>query len=258
MVNLGKIDLLKKTAKLSLDKAGIGPHRARVGLALDVSASMERMYRDETVTAVCAQILGLALNFDDDGDIEVFSFGSDDRIIGTLKAKDFERAAAWVLKEIGGSLQGSTNYAGVINRAVGHYFGQEALPGGKPAKRNGGSFDFGIYRAEPGEYPTIPCETPVYLLFVTDGDNQDKPATREAIINASRLGMYIQFVGVGRGSFQFLKELDGLVGRSIDNAGFFSVNNPANIDAGVLYDMMLKEYPAWVKAAKAKGIIVAN
>lgn len=255
MVNK-KIDLLKKTAKISLAKTTLGTHVARVCAAFDVSGSMSGQYKNGNVEEVGARTLGLAANFDDDGAIEIFSFGGRAAMVGTLTPDKFEGAASWIVEQSGG-LQGSTYYADVINEIAQFYFGEEALPSAKLGKKKGGVFGFSIFKKEDDALEIISDQVPVYVLFVTDGDNMDKDATRIAIRNSSRLPMFIQFIGIGGETFSFLKELDKMDPklRVIDNVGFKEVKNPASIDAGELYDILLEQYPGWVAEAKAKGIL---
>ncbi|MEH7481093.1 VWA domain-containing protein [Neobacillus drentensis] len=40
-----------------------------------------------------------------------------------------------------------------------------------------------------------------------------------------------------------------------NNADFFSVEDPQSISDNELYDLLMQEYPEWVKAATAKGLI---
>ena len=61
---------------------------------------------------------------------------------------------------------------------------------------------------------------------------------------------------MGRTSFTFLEELDEMEGRFIDNANFFSVEDPAQIADDELYDLLLEEYPDWVKKAFQNGVLV--
>jgi hypothetical protein len=53
--------------------------------------------------------------------------------------------------------------------------------------------------------------------------------------------------------FSFLEELDNVSGRLLDNASFFSVENPSSISDEKLYDLLMEEYPRWVKEACQKG-----
>lgn len=108
-------------------------------------------------------------------------------------------------------------------------------------------------------------------MFVTDGETFDKQETINHIQSSSYEPLFWQFMAIGksnkaankRGFFQqifqsgftFLEELDQLSGRYIDNANFFSVEDPKSIPDNELYDLLMDEYPEWVKAASAKGLI---
>ncbi|SIA57172.1 Uncharacterised protein [Mycobacteroides abscessus subsp. abscessus] len=55
--------------------------------------------------------------------------------------------------------------------------------------------------------------------------------------------------------FTFLEELDNMDGRYLDNADFFSVEDPKAIAEEELYDLLMQEYPEWVKKARSGGLI---
>ena len=120
--------------------------------------------------------------------------------------------------------------------------------------------------AAPG---TIQCaEIPVYVMFVTDGSTSDKTLTERQLRESSFQPIFWQFMGIGKGrksrskllmaftdsSFPFLEKLDELPGRLLDNAAFFSVERPDEHTDDALYDLLMEEYPEWVKGAKAKGM----
>ncbi len=77
-----------------------------------------------------------------------------------------------------------------------------------------------------------------------------------AIKKAARFPIFFQFFGIGESSFAFLKKLDKMRGRLIDNANFFEVKNPNRISDNKLYKKMMAEYPDWLKLAKGKGLIL--
>ncbi|HEY0038586.1 MAG TPA: TerD family protein, partial [Longimicrobium sp.] len=56
---------LAKKAQLTLEKKGLSSHRARVGLVLDISASMTALYREGKVQLLAERVLALATRFDD-------------------------------------------------------------------------------------------------------------------------------------------------------------------------------------------------
>lgn len=55
--------------------------------------------------------------------------------------------------------------------------------------------------------------------------------------------------------FPFLEKLDELSGRLIDNANYFSVTSPDEHSDAELYDLLMAEYPAWLKLAKQHGVL---
>ncbi len=96
---------------------------------------------------------------------------------------------------------------------------------------------------------------PVFVIFLTDGGNSDKKDSKEIIKTLSKCPVFIQFVGIGAEDFPFLKKLDDLEGRMIDNAGFMHVTDIATIDDTALYDRLLNEFPDWLKEARAINLI---
>ena len=102
-----------------------------------------------------------------------------------------------------------------------------------------------------------PQPTPTFVIFLTDGGNADKPASAEAIRELSSQPVFVQFVGIGKEDFPFLRKLDELTGRFIDNAGFMPVNDIDVIKDAELYDRLLNEFPQWLEAARENGILAA-
>jgi hypothetical protein len=110
---------------------------------------------------------------------------------------------------------------------------------------------------------------PVYVMFVTDGTTSDKPFTERQLRWASREPIFWQFMGIGKGKkskskllasfadsdFPFLEKLDELDGRMVDNAGFFSVSSPDEYSDAELYDLLMDEYPGWLRQASSLGLL---
>lgn len=210
-INLDKsIISLEKKSNFSL-----GNHKARVFVAMDYSGSMNRHYKDGTVQTVLTTIMPLALQFDDNGELDVWLFDSGYRRIEGMTLNNFDN---FVQKEIleKGWHMGCTSYAPVIEDMI---------------KEHGNS------------------SMPTYVLFITDGSNDDKRATDEAIRKAAEQNVFIQFVGVGNDSFDYLKKLDDLTGRPVDNTGFVKMSDVRNIANDTqLFEMLLDQYPDWLRA----------
>jgi hypothetical protein len=101
----------------------------------------------------------------------------------------------------------------------------------------------------------LKAKMPVYVMFVTDGDTSDESIAEEQIRSSSYEPIFWQFMAIGRGGFSFLRKLDTMSGRYIDNANFFDVDSPDRVPDDKLYDLLMTEYPSWVKQAKLKGLI---
>jgi AAA+ ATPase superfamily predicted ATPase len=95
----------------------------------------------------------------------------------------------------------------------------------------------------------------VYALFVTDGNNGDQTQAERIIRESAALPIFWQFVGVGREQFEFLRKLDDLKGRVVDNADFYPVADLDRVSDEELYENILGELPTWLSEVKAKGMI---
>lgn len=234
---------LVKQAKVSLEKTGLGRHRARVCLCLDISGSMHTLYKQGAVQRFAERVLALACHFDDDGEIDVFLFGANVHHPEPLNLGNCRDYIAGITRRH--VLEGDTRYGKAMGAIRDFYFDPSAAPG------------------------TIQCaEIPVYVMFVTDGSTSDKTLTERQLRESSFQPIFWQFMGIGKGrksrskllmaftdsSFPFLEKLDELPGRLLDNAAFFSVERPDEHTDDALYDLLMEEYPEWVKAAKAKGM----
>lgn len=122
-----------------------------------------------------------------------------------------------------------------------------------------------------GRERTTPTQAklPVYVMFVTDGSTSDRSFTEKQLRWASYEPIFWQFMGIGKGrkskakglslfsdsDFPFLEKLDELDKRFIDNADFFSVASPDEVTDNELYDLLMAEYPNWVKLAQHYDLI---
>lgn len=223
------LDLSKKAA-LSLEKKGLGDHRAKVALCLDISGSMSSMYSSGIIQEFVERILALGCRLDDDGSIDVFLFGVNGYQPAPITTKDFDGYIKRMLKEH--PLEGDTKYGTAIELVRKFYT------------------NYKYERSEP-----LKMDTPVYVMFLTDGQPSDKAQATRALKNASFEPIFWQFMGVGSADFSYLEKLDDLDGRYIDNADFFSVQNLKNMSDEQLYEKLTNEYPGWVKLAATKNLI---
>lgn len=229
---------LRKDKVLNLKKTiGLDGQKAQVVFVLDFSGSMDSLYRDGSVQKLAERILPLGLAFDDNGEVDFYLFES-----GVKKLPEnitMANVAGYINNKIIGKYSmGGTNYAPAVEAVVKDF-----------APTGGGSGFLGIGKKTPQ------MDLPVYVVFITDGENSDKDKTEKAIKEASNYGIFFQFIGIGHSSFGFLQKLDDLTGRNIDNANFCKVDNLGRKTDDELYALLLKEFPSFVKEARSKGMI---
>lgn len=213
-----KINLSKEEVhKVCLTKPVLNGLKARVCLAIDYSGSMDELYGNGTVQSIFEQMLPLAMEFDDDGVMEAWRFSDSTKRLRDVK---MDNIAGYVKKNIQNPM-GGTNYAPVIKDIVKFY-------------KN--------------------THVPVYVIFITDGDNWDKGETTSIIKEASKLPIFWQFVGLGSGGFDYLQKLDDMTGRYVDNADFFKVKKAND----VTYSNLLDEFPNWLTNDNVKTMIGGN
>ncbi|MGI5349767.1 VWA domain-containing protein [Streptomyces sp. CA-250714] len=224
----GLVDLYK-TARQSLESAGLEGRRAAVYLVLDRSGSMRPYYKDGTVQRLAEQTLGLSANLDDDGTVPVVFFSTE--VDGTAEVSlDAYENRIGVLHESLGHM-GRTNYHLAMQAVIDHYTASGAT--------------------EPG-----------LVIFQTDGAPTLRAAAEHVLCTAARLPLFWQFVGFGdpdSKQFDFLRKLDELpvpAKRVVDNAGFFPAGpTPLALSDDALYRSLLREFPSWLTAAREAGIL---
>lgn len=234
------IDLLKakerKTAVLDLKKSkGIEGQKAQVVFAMDYSGSMGSLYANGTVQDTVERILPLSLAFDDNGEIDFYLFES--HYVKVPENITLKNLDGYINNKVLGKYQmGGTNYSPVL-KAIYKDF----------KKKSGGFLGFGGKDEKMDE--------PVYIIFMTDGENFDHSETEEIVREMSNAGFFIQFVGIGNESFRFLSKLDDLKGRKIDNANFFKCPNISRTTDNELYSLLMAEFPDWTKQARNLNLI---
>jgi hypothetical protein len=215
---------LVKEAAVSLDKKGLLGTRAAVYLVADRSGSMVNHYSSGAIQRLAEQTLGLSANLDDDGIVPVIFFDNVAYPAVEVSLDDYRGVIAREHQRLG--QMGGTRYDVAIEAVIKHYTASRATD-------------------------------PAFVVFQTDGEpNRGTEGIVEtAIRQAATLPIFWQFVGFGH-NFAFLESLDELDGRVIDNAGFFAVgDNPGALSDGDLYDRLMGEFPQWLAAARAQGIV---
>ncbi|MFD0692450.1 VWA domain-containing protein [Actinomadura fibrosa] len=225
-----RISLRKEAVRVSLEKKGIGGVRARVAVALDASGSMRRLYKEGVVAEIVERMAAIALQVDDDGALDAWIFATEFARLPPLRVDEIE---AWTRDNVR------------MHEAVAADGSRVSL-GGRNNEPQVIQDILAYYEARPGD--------PVFVLFFSDGGVAKDAQISRLLREASNRPVFWQFIGLGQGRYGILEKLDTLDGRLIDNAGFFAVDDIARITDAQLYERILSEFPAWLKAARTHGI----
>lgn len=220
-----KISLRKEIVLNEVKKQNISSNNARVVFALDHSGSMRSMYKNGTVQDLLERIFPLAMHFDDNSEMEFYWF---DNLFKELEPVNLLTLEGYVDKVINSKDEhfGGTCYAPIMNEIFTRY-----------AKRE-------------------PMNIPTFVIFITDGNNSDKKATKDVLTEASKYNIFWKYVGIGNEQFEFLEKLDTLKNRYIDNANFIRINDIAHLSDEQLYCDLLTEYNDWLQLCRNHRITV--
>lgn len=215
-INESKENLNKVLVNLSKEsEVDLTKHTARVALATDYSGSMSRAFHDGSLQRTISRLLPIALKFDDNGELESWLFSNGYKSLAAVSKSNYEKYVKNVMLKSGMSM-GGTEYAPVLRDMVRYYKDVES------------------------------SETPTFIIFITDGENEDKSGTNEIILELSKYNIFVQFIGIGREKFEYLKQLDNLKGRKHDNTGFTAVEDMDKLNDEQLYTEILRQYKDWL------------
>ena len=233
VVNLSKcmVDLGKKS------QVDLCNQTARVVVALDYSGSMTRLYRDGTIQDTLNRLAPLGLSFDDNGALEVYLFQNTYHRLPEMTLSNY----ANYMKEViltSGYTMGGTQYAPVVQAIL--------ADTGKLGETKTGFFT-NIFGCSRNTIEPRKTGERVFVIFITDGENSDA-STMDAVIRASsESDIFIQFIGIGSEHFNYLRKLDDLSGRRIDNTGFTQLTDLSAVTDAELYTNVLSEFAGWLK-----------
>ncbi|MFF0481620.1 VWA domain-containing protein [Streptomyces sp. NPDC004435] len=223
---------LYKSAGESLRRHGVDGQRVAVYLVVDYSGSMKPYYRDGSVQALADRVLGLSAQLDDDGRVPVVFFSTDVDAETEIRLDDHQGRVERIVAGLGH--MGKTSYHLAMDAVIDHYLDSGAT-------------------------------APALVVFQTDGGPINRLAAERYVCKAARLPIFWQFVGFGDpGSkqFDFLRRLDELAvpeRRCVDNSGFFHAGRePGRVADSELYDRLVAEFPRWLTAARAQGVVRAE
>lgn len=223
-----RLDMRKREVhKVLLSKNATGV-RARVIIVIDKTGSMTAQYRGKVVHRVVERMLAVATQIDDDGQLEPYMYAR-----GFARVPDIsvENVESWTEEFL--HLTGT--HRGIDYDAIGQ--SNDELP----------IMNEILSSVVPGR--------PVLVLFFTDGGFRKKGPIGQLMRAASAAPVFWQFVGIGKANYGVLEQLDEMEGRTVDNAGFFALDDIDKVSDDELYKRLLSEFPDWLAAATRANIL---
>jgi stress response protein SCP2 len=230
LVKREKLNLQKRAvAKVLLHKGASNPV-GRVVLVMDNTGSMSKRYKSGEVKRIIERMVPVATQLDSDGNLEAYAYAQRFVKLPDVTVAD---ADTWVDTYV-------------------HLHGRH------------GGIDFDAIGGSNNEIPIMEevigtldktAAVPTLVLFFTDGGFHARAEITTLMRTASALPAFWQFIGVGKSSFGVLEKLDNLTGRLVDNAGFFVVENVDTLSDAALYELLLSEYPDWLRAARKARVL---
>lgn len=217
---------LAKKVQVTLEKKRLTDVVAQVALVLDASGSMNNQYKKGRVQELLNRVVPLAVHFDKNEELECWAFAEKPQQLSSVTLDNFN-----------GFIDRDSR--GWRDWSVGSRCNEE------PA----------VIRKVIDFYKKSGDRTPVYVLFISDGGVHKNAEITKLMKEAASLPIFWQFVGIDGRNYGILEKLDTMTGRVVDNCGFFSIDDLHSVTEEVLYDRLMEEFPLWLKAAKAQGII---
>jgi hypothetical protein len=182
--------------KLCLEKASCKILPVDVFIAMDVSGSFHDEHVSGMTNSLLERLIPWGLVFDPDKQIDFYTFSGGDNVT-RVKPVTIENYEGFIARDViyrVGGYGGGTDYAPVIEKIVSDC--------GLLPKKAGFLSKIAGLKDKPAS------KKPIFLIFITDGENDDKRETHLLLSKLAGLdtAIYIQFIGVGNGSEQFLKK----------------------------------------------------
>lgn len=220
---------LAKPIRVSLEKHRLNDVRARVAFVLDASGSMTGQFKRGNVQKVLERVTALAVQFDDDQNLDIWGFGT-----------EFRKYDDVTLDNVSGYIERIQN--------AGKRSMWEILPG------------LGGTNNEPPVMKDIinfyrDSHLPVFIVFITDGGIQKTREIKDCIRESATLPVFWKFLGLGGRNYGILEKLDSFSDRLVDNTHFFPIDDYERVSDEKLYDMLLTEFREWLDIAREKRIL---
>jgi stress response protein SCP2 len=239
-----RLSLRKEAVADVLFVKGIGNQRARVILVLDASGSMAELY-PATMSNSVERVVAVAAQLDDDGSIEAWRFASRSQQLPTLELGELPHWLDHCVR------------IGEADSEAPKRLRRRSRPAYPQLERVGVRNEEHKVLRDIREYVRVnPVPDPTLVLFFSDGGIYQDAKIEKHLIGSQEEPIFWQFIGLGtEEDYGVLERFDTLPGRSIDNVGFFSIDDIEQINDAELYNRILSEFPSWLRAARTAKII---
>jgi len=242
--------------------------KVRLVFALDRSASTKHIYNNGTIQKLIERLVPLAAELNDGAGMDAYVFEDGVKKLDTqLTADNYTGFVGRVMSEMP---YGGTRYTPMINAIVQNIGATktETVTYMKAKKRGGIMGLFGKESAAETKetihvHPTGKTKIPTLVICFTDGDNDadDKEPAYNAMVSASKYPAFWQFFGlqgIPKPDFKFLRELDTMPGRYIDNVNLYECtpNDLVDMSEEQFCKVILHEFiDQWIPNAKEQDLI---
>ncbi|KRP87996.1 VWA domain-containing protein [Pseudomonas veronii] len=217
---------LAKKAQVSLEKACLVGMKARVLLVLDVTDSMRNQYKTGRVQEVLNRLVPIAVAMDTDAELECWTFAERPLRLSPVTLTNYQNFV-------------ESDNNGWTKWDVGRRYNDEPRAIQKVIESFQASKD----------------KTPMFVVFISDGGVSENRKITQLMVDAAKLGIFWQYVGLAGRNYGILEKLDTMPGRVVDNCGFFALDDLHDMTEEQLYDRLMQEFPMWILEAKREGII---
>jgi hypothetical protein len=278
---------LQKDAQIVVREYSLDGEIIRVVLVLDASGSMSGQYERGRVQLVVDRMTTVALNFDDNGELEVWGYASGHAKLPVITLENLDTYVREIMAGrapvVTAAPAASSSPAPAKKKGFWGKLG-DMLSGGssdstpaatssyqtQPIRGQWGNLGAGILPGlsyDNNEPPVMRSilddskstpNTPTLVIFVTDGGIDKGEAIKKVLVEASRFPIFWQFVGIGGNNYGVLEDFDTMEGRYVDNANFFALDDIDSISVKELYKRLLGEFPAWLEKVRKLGMIPAK
>ncbi|MCD8486313.1 MAG: TerD family protein [Desertifilum sp.] len=230
---ISSVDLLASQVDKAIANANLGQLKARIGCIIEASPAMQNWITGGNLQTTLERLLALSKRLETSPAVDVWLF-----------AETFQRLPS------------------VIPANVDNYVKQQVLPVSRTlAQRNAANYAPVMVDLLQKYLQEDKRKYPNFATVLGSGLCSDAQKAEYAVRTSSKYPVFWQFFGItdetslSATSFEFLRSLDILSGRRVDNASFVELNSLSLTYEDEFYNKLFIEFPYWLIEAQAQGII---